>query len=71
MEKYRHTIPEIIASVADRYQPSVYDEIKQKYLVLIKVLLENKDKYVRIYETKKEDDNTKKTSESLGKKKNT
>lgn len=47
MEKYRSTIPEIISSVAEKYEPRVYKELEEKYLLLIKVLLENKEKYMR------------------------
>jgi hypothetical protein len=47
MEKYRNTIPEIISSVAEKYEPRVYRELEDKYLVLVKNILENKEKYTR------------------------
>jgi hypothetical protein len=47
MEKYRNTIPEIINSIAEKYEPRVYREQELKYLILIKNLLENQQKYVR------------------------
>jgi hypothetical protein len=47
MEKYRQTIPEIISSVAEKYEPTLYKEQTQKYMVLIKILLENVQKYRR------------------------
>ncbi len=47
MEKFRSTIADIIASVAGKYEPGVYREMEQKYLVFIKVLLENSQKYTR------------------------
>lgn len=47
MEKYRTTIPDIISSVAERYEPRVYEEQSQKYLVNIKNILENQGKYIR------------------------
>lgn len=47
MEKYRSTIADIIASVAGKYEPSVYREMEQKYLVFIKALLQNTHKYTR------------------------
>lgn len=39
MEKYRTTVPDIVASVAEKYEPSVYRELSQRYLALIKTLL--------------------------------
>lgn len=39
MEKYRTTIKDIIASVTEKYEPSVYEEIKEKYTIFIKTLL--------------------------------
>ena len=39
MEKYRNTIRDIIASVTEKYEPSVYEEIKEKYTIFIKTLL--------------------------------
>lgn len=47
MEKYRTTIPDIISSVAERYEPRLYAEQSQKYLVNIKNILENQQKYIR------------------------
>jgi hypothetical protein len=47
MEKYRTTIPNIINSVAERYEPSVYTELNLKYRVLIKNLLQNGHMYER------------------------
>jgi hypothetical protein len=47
MEKYRSNIPDIIASVTHKYEPSVYTRIQEKYTLFIKALLENADKYVR------------------------
>lgn len=39
MEKYRNTIKDIISSVTEKYEPSVYEDIKEKYTVFIKTLL--------------------------------
>ena len=39
MEKYRSTIKDIISSVTEKYEPSVYEDIKEKYSVFIKTLL--------------------------------
>lgn len=47
MEKYRNSISEIIASVAEKYEPSVYQELSIRYRALIKILLENSEKYIR------------------------
>lgn len=47
MEKYRNTIKDIISSVAERYEPRLYQEQSQKYLVNIKNILENQGKYIR------------------------
>lgn len=47
MEKYRSNITDIIASVAEKYEPRVYKEMEEKYLVFVKVLLENLEKYTR------------------------
>lgn len=47
MEKYRTTIPDIISSVAEKYEPSIYQELSNRYLVLVKMLLDNMDKYKR------------------------
>jgi hypothetical protein len=47
MEKYRNSVPEIVASVAEKYEPSVYRELSQRYQALLKNLLENADKYIR------------------------
>lgn len=33
--------------MAEKYEPRVYKELEGKYLLLIKVLLENKEKYMR------------------------
>ena len=48
MEKYRSNVSEIISSVSDKYEPGVFEDIKKKYMVFIKTLLENLDKYIRI-----------------------
>lgn len=47
MEKYRTTIKDIISSVAERYEPRLYEEQSQKYLINIKNILENQGKYIR------------------------
>lgn len=47
MEKYRNSVPEIVASVAEKYEPSVYQELSKRYRALLKNLLENVDKYIR------------------------
>lgn len=47
MEKYRSTIKEIIASVAEKYEPRVYREQEEKYMLLVKNILENQRKYIR------------------------
>ena len=39
MEKHRKTIEDIIASVTEKYEPGVYEEIKSKYTIFIKTLL--------------------------------
>lgn len=54
MEKYRTTIPDIISSVAERYEPRVYEEQSMKYLVNIKNILENQQKYIRTSSTQEE-----------------
>ena len=38
---------DIIGSVAEKYEPRVYKEMEEKYLVFVKVLLENREKYTR------------------------
>lgn len=48
MEKYRSTIEDIILSVTEKYQPGVFEDIKKRYTVFIKTLLQNSDKYVRL-----------------------
>lgn len=62
MEKYRSTIPEIIASVSEKYEPSVYREHSHKYMTLIKGLLDNKEKYKRNIDNL---DNPKKTNKKV------
>lgn len=47
MEKYRITIDEIISGVAEKYDPRVFEQLEKQYLVLIKGLLENQDRYIR------------------------
>ena len=47
MQKYRSNITDIIATVAEKYEPRVYKELEEKYLVFIKILLENRYKYTR------------------------
>jgi len=48
MEKSRNNIPEIISSISEKYEPTVLKEIQARYLILLKVLLENKEKYIKI-----------------------
>ncbi len=33
--------------MAEKYEPRVFKEIEEKYMVLIKTLLENQQKYIR------------------------
>ena len=47
MENYRKTIDNIIQSVAEKYEPNVFQELVQKYSIFIKMILDNKDKYQR------------------------
>ena len=49
MIKYRRTIFDIINSVAEKYQPTLFARLTQKYLVFIKNLLLNQTKYVRVF----------------------
>jgi hypothetical protein len=41
MEKYRNNIPQIIKSVAEKYDPVIFQEITSRYSILIKTLLYN------------------------------
>jgi hypothetical protein len=48
MEKNKKNITDIISSTAEKYEPSVYAEMEERYTGLIKTLLDNADKYIRI-----------------------
>lgn len=47
MLKYRTSITLIIDSIACKYNPSTFQQISRQYLVLIKTLLYNQEKYIR------------------------
>jgi hypothetical protein len=53
MEKYRVTIDEIVASVSEKYEPSLYKQLENRYLALLKTLLDNPDKYLRTWNSDK------------------